>query len=70
MFCGWTPEKFPGGFNEIETHDLSDAGKMLYQFQIYTFKGKDLMDIHTNHNSKKMTILNQLLELNIPIAIR
>ena len=24
--------------------------------------GKDLMDIHTNHNSKKMTILNQFLE--------
>ena len=32
---------------------------------------KDLMDIHTNHNSKKMTILNQLfLELNIAIAIK
>ena len=32
--------------------------------------GEDLMDIHTNHNSKKMTILNQFLELNIAIAIR
>ena len=32
--------------------------------------GKDLMDIHTNHNSNKMTILNQFLELNIAIAIR
>ena len=32
--------------------------------------GKDLMDIHTNHNSKKLTILNRFLELNIAIAIR
>ena len=32
--------------------------------------GKDLMDIHTNHNSKKKTVLNQFLELNIAIAIR
>ena len=31
--------------------------------------GKDLMDIHTNHNSKKITILNQFLDLNIAIAI-
>ena len=27
------------------------------------------MDRHTNHNSKKMTILNQFLELNIAMAI-
>ena len=35
-----------------------------------TGTGKDLMNTHTNHNSKKMTMLNQFLELNIAIAIR
>ena len=42
-----------------------------YVWKEFNFEsGKDLIDIHTNHNSKKITILNQFLELNIAIAIR
>ena len=50
---------------------MTKLEKMAYEHSLnLVLLGKDLMDIHTNHNSKKITILNQFLELNIAIAIR
>ena len=44
---------------------MAKLEKMAYEHSV---NHKDLMDIHTNHNSKKITILNQFLELNIVIT--
>ena len=46
---------------------MAKLEKMAYEHSV---NHKDLTDIHTNHNSKKITILNQFLEVNIAIAIR
>ena len=46
---------------------MTKLEKMAYEHSV---THKDLMDIHSNENSKKIPILNQFLELNIAIAIR